>query len=720
MKNQRFVCSWVLALVLSVTSQLACVRRDWNICAPEDKEPCLPGYVCTPSLLCVRAGDGGSDGLLAVDSQSSTDAIAASTDVVPSAASDGPVNAGPDAAGPSVSADAPVDTVADVPATAGPPDAPVGGVADAPAVDALPGGPTVDAPGPCTADKDCAGRPGTPACTPSGLCVACTANKHCTGLAATCDTTTNQCVGCTKRSDCAGACQTCTNSACTAVKSQDDPGVCAGTCDATGACKSKQGQTCKLATDCAGGIFCADGYCCDKACTGSCEACDVASSPGTCTTLPANATPHTGHTACTATDSACAGTCNGTSAACFYPAATTTCGSASCTGSAYQAAGTCNSGACKMPPVQTCANGNTCQPSSGTCGCSNTTCGSACVVLATDPKNCGSCGHDCLGGTCSGGQCKAAVVASSSGDLYVIGVAGSAAGNVYYQGAGPNAYQVDKTAQNGTGSPLDVGGGSAEYLGIIGSKLFFEMEGSFGMCDFTSADPTHCANGYSNLPGSGDLIPFKSPSPLYMATYNGFATSPTITWYSASGTPVQSFDVHTFGSAGSFFAFGDMVYWIQDETDSTASNPDSAVYSVSASASTPTAKRLTSSIAPSTYTIIDANALSLLLTGPSGLYRVALPDGDAAHAPQWIVAPASSSGSVTTATEDANGIYWFERDGTLYGCSPANCGGTKKARASGQVLVGPTNTAWPGQFYQDSSALYWGNYSTGQVMRLVK
>ena len=181
MKNQRFVCSWVLALVLPVTSGLACVRRDWNICAPEDKEPCLPGYVCTPNLLCVRAGDGGSDGLLAVDSQSSTDAIAASTDVVLSAGSDGPVNAGPDATGPSVSADVPVDTVADVPATAGPPDAPaasstpdvpISGVADVPAVDAPPGGLPVDASGLCTADKDCAGvaqapRPALPAASAS-------------------------------------------------------------------------------------------------------------------------------------------------------------------------------------------------------------------------------------------------------------------------------------------------------------------------------------------------------------------------------------------------------------------------------------------------------------------------------------------------------------------------------------------------------------------------
>ena len=58
MRNRRFVSLWVLALLLPVTLGLACVKRDWSICAPDDKQPCLPGYVCTPNLLCVRATDG--------------------------------------------------------------------------------------------------------------------------------------------------------------------------------------------------------------------------------------------------------------------------------------------------------------------------------------------------------------------------------------------------------------------------------------------------------------------------------------------------------------------------------------------------------------------------------------------------------------------------------------------------------------------------------------
>jgi hypothetical protein len=281
----------------------------------------------------------------------------------------------------------------------------IGGPPDASPADAPPIQPTVDAAGTCSADKDCStqaplclgnrcakcvgdadcsGRPETPACAVSGLCVACTLNKHCTGGAATCDTATNQCVGCVNRSDCAGACQTCSNGICTAIRSKDDTGFCAGTCDNNGACKSKQGQTCQKTADCVGGMPCADGFCCDKTCTGSCESCDVATSPGICTTLAANATPHASHPPCVARDTTCAGKCSGTSTACYYPPSTIACGTASCSGKSYQAAGTCNNGECDAPGPQTCAS--TCVLSAG--GCSDCTPGATQCSLSGVPQLC--------------------------------------------------------------------------------------------------------------------------------------------------------------------------------------------------------------------------------------------------------------------------------------------------------------------------------------------
>ena len=76
-----------------------------------------------------------------------------------------------------------------------------------------------------------------------------------------------------------------------------------------------QGSVCNTSVDCkvpgacrecatAGG--CVDGYCCDKACNGKCNACNA--TPGTCTIVPAGS-PGTG-TTCSPY------VCGGTSAGC--------------------------------------------------------------------------------------------------------------------------------------------------------------------------------------------------------------------------------------------------------------------------------------------------------------------------------------------------------------------------------------------------------------------
>ena len=311
----------------------------------------------------------------------------------------------------------------------------------------------------CSSDTDCVGRAGPACVASSGLCAACTADSYCTGSARTCDTATNQCVGCTKRSDCAGACLTCSaGGVCTAVKSQNDPTGCTGTCDSTGACKATQGQTCKANSDCAGGLPCVDGLCCNSACSGSCQACDV--TPGTCTTLGLNATPHPGHAPCVASDTTCAGKCSGTSATCSYPTSSTSCGS-TCTGSTLTPKACDSAGACVSGTNQSCApyvcDGTVCSTTkklpgsactstadcdSGFCVdnpagtskiCCSSACSAGCQACKTDgsactPKNagvadstCGTSAASCQNGTCNGAGACAITTGATCGSASCVG-----------------------------------------------------------------------------------------------------------------------------------------------------------------------------------------------------------------------------------------------------------------------------------------------------------
>ena len=613
MKNQRSACSSVLALLLPVTLGLGCgLKRDWNYCSPQD--PCKPGYVCTAGFTCVLPGDGGSDALGSVDSHGPSDLSGGGVDGLVSVSADGPGGVGPDGAGSAsvspdaavspapgpdgpepdrapvaASPDAPVAPVPDAPSAAGPPDAPsAGGPPDAPAagppdapavgsppdtlpadrpdapVDAPPIGPTVDATGSCSTDKDCSsqsplclgnrcakcssdndctGRTGTLACATSGLCVACTANKHCTGAAGTCDTATNQCVGCVKRSDCGGVCQTCSSGGvCTALKGQDDPGVCAGTCDSTGTCKSKQGQTCQTAGGgCAAGTTCSpDGVCCDRACMGSCETCDILSSLGTCTTLAANATPHAGHTACVAADSTCAGKCNGTSTACSYPPATTACGTASCTGTSYQAAGTCSTGTCSMPPAQTC-------PSTG-CNTATNTCNAPCAAGTT------ACGAACCAftsGPCAVSPNLSSVEVFAIGDDHhihrrvlsgttwgawqdIAGLNGSLidARSDLDCSANTNTIHIVATASSPAGAFMHATGFGTSY-----NQFSNEIPGStFSMGVSIGVIQTDTSGGYRRAevlvgsPGIQDVTPGYTPGELSIPLVNQFVSSPDLAY----------------------------------------------------------------------------------------------------------------------------------------------------------------------------------------------
>jgi len=170
----------------------------------------------------------------------------------------------------------------------------------------------------------------------------------CDGLGA-CKTSTTG-VDCATYACSAGSCKsTCaTNSDCASTAWCDG-----GTCRTKGA----NGAKCTLADACAS-AFCVDGVCCASACTGQCEACDVAGAEGSC--APVTGDAHSTRPKCaggTASNPCAATKCDGTvrdSCAAYEPT-TTPCREATCTDGVATFAAKCDGkGGCPASETQVC------------------------------------------------------------------------------------------------------------------------------------------------------------------------------------------------------------------------------------------------------------------------------------------------------------------------------------------------------------------------------
>ena len=173
---------------------------------------------------------------------------------------------------------------------------------------------------------------------------------------------------------------------------------CSGLCrppDRTGRqwCGKMLGEPAISGSECGSGIV-ADGVCCDRNCTGQCEACNQSGAAGTCS--PVRGGPMGGCLAC-AGSGPCAGTCAGSDrTACAYPGDSSTCAPSICDNTGDAVHSTCNG--------------------AGSCVASTTDCG---LYVCTGGACATSCASDteCLGvAYCQGGVCTSDRVTGQSCD----------------------------------------------------------------------------------------------------------------------------------------------------------------------------------------------------------------------------------------------------------------------------------------------------------------
>ncbi|MEZ4395006.1 MAG: nidogen-like domain-containing protein [Polyangiales bacterium] len=225
------------------------------------------------------------------------------------------------------------------------------------------------------------------ACTYPGSSTQCGAGS-CTAGSATAASTCNGSGMCAAGATAACAPYVCGMTACRTDCATDMDCAAGNYCNAMNRCVPRQapGATCTTTSSCLSGN-CVDGVCCDTACNGQCEACNVTGSVGTCTAV--TGAPVGARTACAGAGSTCGGTCDGTNrTACAYPGTMTACREASC------AMGTATLGA-------TCDGAGAC-PEESTAPCAPYACGAtACLTSCKSNDGCAM-GSACIGGTCQG------------------------------------------------------------------------------------------------------------------------------------------------------------------------------------------------------------------------------------------------------------------------------------------------------------------------------
>ena len=149
-----------------------------------------------------------------------------------------------------------------------------------------------------------------------------------------------------------------------------------------------RGARCTRGDECASG-FCADGVCCNVACTGACITCALPAALGTCT--PVAIGSFDPHAACAAqAPESCGtdGTCDGLGACRLY-AAGTVCAPAACIDALLSPESTCDgNGACLAQGLKHRCAPFTCEPGAARCR----------SVCTADP-DCTD-GFVCLSGTC--------------------------------------------------------------------------------------------------------------------------------------------------------------------------------------------------------------------------------------------------------------------------------------------------------------------------------
>jgi hypothetical protein len=365
-----------------------------------------------------------------------------------------------------------------------------------------------------------------------------------------------------------------------------------------------------------------------------------------------------------------------------------------------------DSGPDSIPTVGGGSDGSSCEGGQAACG-------TTCVDTQTDARNCGSCGHDCLGGTCTSAVCQPFTIAQGQAAVTRLVPNGT---KLYWSRSATGVqtagvYAADLDGQNAA-TLYDAGGGKiCNGLLVSASDSYFFCTGAIYDCQLPS-----CSSSPSSLTSvanvadtafdtTNDRIYFSVRTPYNSQTGGYIASIPTI-----GGTPSRLVSADQPNPANLIIDGGN-VYWLDVGTYlNDLPQHDGGVRSATLGTSQ------SSSIVAADGASYNYSGLALggttVYYGAGDSYEihsVATTGGSPST-----YATSLASAPIAEIVTDATYVYWTEAvqlNGGVYRCAKASCT-TPTALATKQDA--------PQALAQDAVSIYWANDLGGEIRRLAK
>ncbi len=333
-----------------------------------------------------------------------------------------------------------------------------------------------------------------------------------------------------------------------------------------------------------------------------------------------------------------------------------------------------------------------------------------CTPGPSDPHNCGTCGHDCLGGTCSASVCQPFVLTTgvTSYDLVVQN------DHLYWVDQASSVWTCARSGASCAAGTFATGQSQPERIamgGPGGSTVFWTNYGTGVAADGSVMSLPMSGSGSPATMASGLWTPqgiAADAAYVYFAeSYPSTPTVPQVDQVAIAGLGKKAISTGASTGPTGVAVGGGVVYW----TNATAVSPQAAVGMASESSLAPTTLQPGASAATSPYSIaVDASYVYWVDYQIMGAVWQSSLTGTAKHQ------IATSEAYPVRIVTDGVDVYWIDESIA----SPSNGKLARFNVASGTVSYPAQGLQQPTSLAMDSKAVYFTTLGDSSLNMMVR